>query len=276
MEAPETEVNLAEITRFGPQEEAKTSTLSPEEINRKTQTALTRNDFDIDPRSVNNNYPDWPWISFATSFGPQPKSSSVEKAEHQAITQGEEIPEWLLDTYKICIDIDPQRIPDLVNIIGTQFHDIPLFGKIAKPPIYSRDNFPKMVLYFEDTDLNEVLDLSITLGKAIKRQIGPSDSILTRAMEVESRSGVFLTQGTYSTKEEALKLGKVEEYYTKGGVFYKKAAEKYPPELYLIRRHNQFVIEESLYNYVGHNKVSELLMDIQIDAFRMTPPNLQL
>lgn len=268
-------IALAEIARFGvpvkTEPVLKKELENPQKTYLDIQDAFSRQGFRFGGSEPGDAGENEYWLGFISKGDVRETRAiwnTLDTIEEDSIHKGVPFPEGLRDTYKICVDIDPQKIPDLIGILGDQFDDIAYTGKIIKPEGFSRDNFPKVVLYVKGADINEGLDFAINLAKATKYQLGGSNSHLIMAKEIDRGSGVFLTQGDFTVKEFAVKQGKLHDYYGADGALFKETDIRYP--IYLIRRQNQIVIEESLNEYLGV-PLSERLVLLQEDAFKGIP-----
>jgi len=270
------DMSLAEIARFGVPPKVETGPLKNQENPQQTylniQDALSRQGFRFGGNEPGDAGENEVWLGFI-SLGDVRETRAIwntlDAIEEDSIRKGVPIPEGLYDTYEICVDINPQKIPGLIDILGDQFGNIAYTGKVIKPDGFPRDNFPKVVLYIKGADINESLDFAINLAKATKYQLGGSVAHLICAKEIENGSGVFLTQGDFTVKDFAKKQGKLFDYYGIDGALFKETDERYPA--YLIRRQNQIGIEEGLYKYVGIEPLSERLVALQEDAFQGIP-----
>lgn len=177
----------------------------------------------------------------------------------------EEMRQKMLESYKINIDIPPERIKDLFRLLAETLPEGDYIGKFGKGNILSSENFPKVVLYLRGSKTADVMDFTIALAKLVKYRLGGSDAQLVSAKDVEPGSGVFLSQGTYGHKEMAQELGNHDDYYGPDSALFKENEEKY--QIYRKRRENQMKIEETLVNYVGIPTPSERLIELQRDAF---------
>lgn len=194
---------FSDILRFGipaDKGEARSHSIAPGEAFRLARASLDKHGFRPEGENGENLY----WLGFVNKVrgdrGDYNIWQEVGEREKAVIASGGVMPKEFLDAYKICIDIEPSKLPGLIRLLKEQFGDIPFSGKIAKPSIMGRGDFPKLVLYLGGADKSEALDFGINLAMAVRIQLGGSDAGLTYAKELEPCSGVFLTQGDFTTK----------------------------------------------------------------------------
>lgn len=274
--SPDIKTQLAELSRFGPKKSAeapkKEAKPSLDLVYAQVKDVLVHSGFSYGGKVSGENES---WFSFVNnnpSFAKEVWDDLAER-EERAVEDDQDFPKEFLDAYKVCVDIPPTLLPSFLRLLDQQFADIPFVAKVAKPKVLRRENFPKLVLYIRGAKMNEVLDFAIALGRASKHQLGESSSKLIMAKEVEPGSGVFLTQGNFTVKQRAGELGRMEKYYGEDGALFKETEARFRD--YFTRRRNQFLIEESLYEYVGFPKVSERLTALQADAFRGLPDKVK-
>lgn len=265
----------AEITRFGapikpPDKPSVDERYNKDEIVDRTRKILTESEFKVG----GENGEDEEWLGFSSRGGdeyPRAVWDKLADQEEAAIKKGTPMPEDFEETFKVCVDIPPTKIPAFMALLSESYGGLPYIGKMAKGGVLDVENFPNIVLYIRGTHLNEILDFSIALSKATKSLLGPTKASLKWAQEVEPDSGVFLTQGDFRAKQEAERVGNFGTYYSTNGAFFKETEEEF--QAYLQRRRNQFVIEESLYDYKGVATPSEMLRALHEDAFLNVTPH---
>lgn len=254
------------IQRFGPtntepqEPHGSRMTLREEqEIESETKQKLKQEGFSITGE-------DQAWIGFRRGHTEyiQQVWEGLDIAELEAIESGRDFPKSLKDTYKICLDIAPSKIPAAIELLGSQFANLPIYGKVAKGNLLNRENFPDLVLYMRGARKSEVLDFATVLGYAVKHKLGPTQTDLDAALEIIPKSGVYLTQGNYQSKVRAQQLGVASRYYSPDLSLF--AGEYKDTLVYAERRKNQFLIEENLYLFNGLPPTQRLL-NLQMAAF---------
>lgn len=254
------------IQRFGPTntqpQETHSSRMNQraeQRIERETKQQLKQQGFSITGENR-------AWVGFRRGHTEyiQQVWEDLDVAELEAIESGRDFPQSLKDTYKICLDISPSKVPTAIELLGSQFSDLPIYGKVAKGNLLDRENFPDLVLYVRGANKSEVLDFATALGYAVKHQLGSTQTDLDAALEIVPGSGVYLTQGNYQSKLRARQLGVASRYYSPDGSLF--AGEFEETLTYAARRRNQFLIEENLYLFNGLPPTQRLL-NLQMAAF---------
>lgn len=255
----------ADISRFGIREFVKPPERSAKEIVAETRAALSRNGF-----KINEEKNERPWLGFSSknsTFNEETWKNFADQ-EKAAVADNRGFPKDIVNTFRVCIDIDPNRLPQLVDILGEQFRDISFVGEVAvTEDLFTRENHPKVVLYIKGDHLNEVFDFSISLAKSVKRRIGGSTAKLIKAKEVEEGSGVFLTQGSSVVKVFASEQGKSDQYYSPDEAVFLRTERDF--DEHLQRRKNQFLIEENLVEFSrgGYKDTFDRICELQEAAF---------
>lgn len=253
----------SELQRFGPttHEIQEKRTYSPEEcsdIYRESVRELRKQGFS---GAGENEL----WIGFKkgnTEFIER-VWGNLASVELSAIESGEEFPPELKDAYRICVDVEPAKLPQFIEMLGEQFSSVPIYGTMVKASVLQRESFSNVLLHLRGVHKNEVLDFAVALGYAVRHQLGTTETDLDRALEVVPDSGVYITQGTYQAKVKAQEMGLTDRYSPDMSVF---ATEYADVTTYLARRKNQFLIEENLYLFNGA-PLSEKLVNLQTVAF---------
>lgn len=257
---------LSELQRFDPatqeiQEKREYSSNELAGIYAEASRELQRQGFDM---AWENSF----WIGFKkgdTEFigGAW---NDLERANLNTTGEGSDFRSGLKNTYKICVDVEPERLSHFVQMLGEQFSTVPIYGKMAKAELLSKNDFPNIILYLRGAHKNEVMDFAMALGHAVRRQLGTAQTNLDKALEVVPKSGVYITQGNYQAKIEEAELGTPKPYslYSPDGSVF--ATEYIDTITYLARRRNQFLIEENLSLFSGQ-PISEKLINLQLAGF---------
>lgn len=254
------------IQRFGPTntqpQERHSSHMNQQDeqrIERETKRQLKQRDFSITGENQ-------AWIGFRKGHTEyiQQVWEDLDVTELNAIESGRDFPPSLENTYKICLDISPSKIPVAIELLGSQFSNLPIYGKVAKGNLLDREDFPDLVIYVRGARKSEVLDFATALGYAVKHQLGPTQTDLDAALEIIPESGVYLTQGNYQSKLRAQQLGVASRYYSPDGSLF--AGEYEDTLIYAARRRNQFLIEENLHLF-NNLPPTQRLLNLQMAAF---------